>query len=50
MHQTLSCDQLEDQSTTDSGSTIDLVFTNCHGEIGTEETYWSDHKLVYFFT
>ena len=34
----------------DQGSTLDLIFTNCTGSVGTIETYWSDHKLVYFYT
>ena len=46
----LNCSQLNHKPTTDYGSTIDLVFTNCAGEVGTEEAYWSDHKLLYFFT
>ena len=33
---------------TDNGSTIDLVFTNCDGQIGIEEAYWSDYKMLYF--
>ena len=44
------CYQLMHEPTTDQGSTLDLVFTNCTGSVGTVETYWSDHKLVYFYT
>ena len=50
MYRTFDCSQLNHSPTTDNGSTIDLVFSNCDGEIGTEEAYWSDHKLSYFFT
>ena len=32
-----------------SYSTIELVFTNCDSIIGTEEAYWSDHKLLNIF-
>ena len=42
------CYQLMHEPTTDQGSTLDLVFTNCTGSVGTVETYWSDHKLFLF--
>ena len=29
--------------------TLVLLFTNCTGSVGTAETYWSDHKFVYFY-
>ena len=48
MYRTFDCSQLNHSPTTDNGSTIDLVFTNCDGELGTEEANWSDHKLLYF--
>ena len=38
------CYHLMHEPTTDQGSTLDLVFTNCTGSVGTVETYWSDHK------
>ena len=44
------CEQLMDRPTTNNGTTIDLIFSNCPGQIGTEENYWSDHKMLYFFT
>ena len=48
MYRTLNCSQLNHKPTTDNGSTIDLVFSNCDGETGIEEAYWSDHKLLFF--
>ena len=30
-----------------TGSTLDLVFANCHAFCDVIEAYWSDHKLVY---
>ena len=41
------CEQHINQSTTDSGSMIDLIFTNCPASSDVIEAYWSDHKLVY---
>ena len=41
------CEQHINQSTTDSGSVIDLIFTNCPASSDVIEAYWSDHKLVY---
>lgn len=34
-------------STTDHGSSLDLIFTNCEVSVGTVESFWSDHKIVY---
>ena len=34
MNRTLKCCQLNHKPSTENGSTIDLVFTNCDGEIG----------------
>ena len=50
MFEKFGCKQLMDRPTTDNGSIIDLIFSNYPGKIGTEETYWSDHKLLHFFT
>ena len=50
MAETFSCQQMIHEPTTDHGSTLDLIFSNCTGNYGTIETYWSDHKLVYFNT
>ena len=41
------CEQHINQSTTDSGSLIDLIFTNCPASTDVIEAYWSDHKIVY---
>ncbi|XP_060561861.1 uncharacterized protein LOC132721554 [Ruditapes philippinarum] len=49
MAETFLCEQKIREPTTDLGSTLDLVFTNCNGNFGTIETYWSDHKLIYFY-
>ena len=35
------------QCTTDSGSILDLIFSNCETFFGVVEAYWTDHKLVY---
>ena len=35
------------QCTTDSGSILDLIFTNCEAFCDAVEAYWTDHKLVY---
>jgi hypothetical protein len=48
MEQNLSCQQLINSITTDYGTTLDLIFTNCEGLSGVVETYWSDHKLIFF--
>ena len=50
MDQTFACKSYIDQPTTDSLSAIDLVFSNQNGSVGTVETYWSDHKIVYYHT
>ena len=47
MKKQFKCEQHINQSTTDSGSVIDLIFTNCPASTGVIEAYWSDHKLVY---
>ena len=44
----LGCKLLISQPTTDNQSSLDLVFSNIEGIAGTEETYWSDHKIVHF--
>ena len=47
MKKQFKCQQQINQSTTDSGSVIDLIFTNCPASSDVIEAYWSDHKLVY---
>ena len=44
------CTMPINEPTTDNQSTLDLVFSNIDGTVGTNETYWSDHKSVYFHT
>lgn len=44
------CKMLINEPTTDNMSVLDLVFSNMDCESGTIETYWSDHKIVYFYT
>ena len=41
------CMQQIKQCTTDSGSMLDLIFSNSEGFCDVIEAYWSDHKLVY---
>ena len=41
------CRQQIKQSTTDSGSILDLIFSNCEAFCDVVEAYWTDHKLVY---
>lgn len=41
------CQQHIRQSTTDSGSILDLVFTNCATFCDVIEAYKTDHKLIY---
>ena len=47
METLFSCVQQVKQSTTDSGSTIDLIFANCQAPCDVIEAYWTDHKLIY---
>ena len=42
------CQQLIHEPTTDHGSILDLIFSNQNGCAGTVESYWSDHKLIFF--
>ena len=44
------CKSLIKEPTTDKLSVIDHVFSNIDGVSGTIETYWSDHKIVFFYT
>ena len=44
----LVCNMLINQPTTDNQSSLDLIFSNVDGIVGTEETYWSDHKIICF--
>lgn len=50
MAENFHCYQQMHEPTTEQGSGLDLVFTNCTGSVGTVETYWSDHKMVFFYT
>jgi hypothetical protein len=44
----LNCKQIVTKTTHDSGSKLDLIFTNISPcETDVIETYWSDHKMVY---
>ena len=45
-----ACKMLINEPTTDNLSTLDLVFSNIDGVAQTAETYWSDHKIVFFHT
>ena len=48
MNEMFSCRQLVQKSTTDYGSCLDLMFSNCQNMYSDViECYWSDHKLVY---
>ena len=47
METLFSCVQHIEEPTCDFGSTLDLVFANCHAFCDVIEAYWSDHKLVY---
>ena len=47
METLFSCVQHIGEPTCDFGSTLDLVFANCHAFCDVIEAYWSDHKLVY---
>ncbi len=47
MESTFNCTQFQENATTDSGSIIDLVFSNSQVCAEVVETYWSDHKIIY---
>ena len=47
METLFSCVQQIQQSTTDSGSILDLIFANCQAFCDFTEAYWTDHKLIY---
>ena len=47
METSFRCRQQIKQSTTDSGSILDLIFSNCESFCDVVEAYWTDHKLVY---
>ena len=47
METLFSCVQHIGEPTCDFGSTLDLVFANCHAFCDVIDAYWSDHKLVY---
>ena len=47
METSFRCRQQIKQSTTDSGSILDLIFSNCEEFCDVVEAYWTDHELVY---
>ena len=47
METSFRCRQQIKQSTTDTGSILDLIFSNCEAFCDVVEAYWTDHKLVY---
>ena len=47
METSFRCRQQIKQSTTDSGSILDLILSNCETFCDVVEAYWTDHKLVY---
>ena len=47
METSFRCRQQIKQSTTDFGSILDLIFSNCEAFCDVVEAYWTDHKLVY---
>ena len=47
METLFSCGQQVKQSTTDSGSVLDLIFANCQAFCDFIAAYWGDHKLIY---
>ena len=47
METSFRCRQQIKQGTTDSGSILDLIFSNCEAFCDVVEAYWTDHKLIY---
>ena len=47
METLFSCVQKVEQSTTDPGSILDLIFVNCQPLCDVIEAYWTDHKVMY---
>ena len=47
METSFRCMQQIKQITTDSGSILDLIFSNCEAFCDVVEAYWTDHKLIY---
>ena len=47
MEASFRCRQQIKQSTTDSGSILDLIFSDCEAFCDVVEAYWTDHKLIY---
>ena len=47
METSFRCRQQIKQSTTDSGSILDLIFSKCEAFCDVVEAYWTDHKLIY---
>ena len=47
MDTSFRCRQQIKQRTTDSGSILDLIFSNCEAFCDVVEAYWSDQKLIY---
>ena len=48
METSFRCRQQIKQGTTDSGSILDLIFSNCEAFCDVIEAYLTDHKLVYY--
>ena len=47
METSFRCRQQIKQSTADSGSILDLIFSNCEAFCDLVEAYWTDNQLVY---
>ncbi|WAQ97356.1 hypothetical protein MAR_030046 [Mya arenaria] len=47
LYDKLNCRLHLNEPTTDYLSALDLIITNIDAIVGTVETYWSDHKIVY---
>jgi hypothetical protein len=50
LYDKLNCRLCLNEPTTDNLSALDLIITNIDATVGTVETYWSDHKIIYCCT
>jgi hypothetical protein len=50
LYDKLNCRLRLNEPTTDNLSALDLIITNIDATVGTVETYWSDHKIIYCCT
>ncbi|XP_060603545.1 uncharacterized protein LOC132756482 [Ruditapes philippinarum] len=50
LYDKLNCKLHLNEPTTDNLSALDLIITNIDATVGTVETYWSDHKIIYCCT